>query len=149
MLTPTFLEESSYTDQPKRNSAKPDKYAIYNHCLVNHVKYGEKIHLPSGKYKYPHYIRFDHDYVDHRHHVFGVCKDTNGLPYRWTPEAAPFVGPRPSPLIADSDHFAPFTNTYHFKKEVDIALYAEDDPSLIADVDQHHALEEEEQVLAH
>jgi hypothetical protein len=56
MITPTFSEESSYTDQPERDAAKPEDYMIYNHCLENHVKYGEKIHLPSCDYKYPHYI---------------------------------------------------------------------------------------------
>jgi hypothetical protein len=149
MVTPTFSEESSYTNQPEHDTAKPDEYAIYDCCLENHVKYSEKIHLPSGEYKYPHYLHFDHDYVDHHHHVFGICKDTDGQPYGWTLEAAPFIGPQPSPLVANSDHFAPFTNAYHFKKEVDIALYAEDDPGLIADVDWHCALEEEECVLAH
>jgi hypothetical protein len=149
MVTPTFSEESSYTSQPERDAAKPDNYTIYNHHLENHVKYGEKIHLPSGKHKYPHYIHFDHDYVDHHHHVFSIQKDTDGQPYRWTLEAAPFVGPRPSPLITNSDHFTPFTYTYHFKKEVDIALYAVDNPGLIADVDRHRALEEEERQLTH
>jgi hypothetical protein len=71
------------------------------------------------------------------------------MPYGWTLEAAPFVGPRTSPLITDSDHFSPFTNSYHFKKEVDIALYAIDDPGLITDVDRHQALEEEERLIAH
>jgi hypothetical protein len=149
MVTPTFSEESSYTDQGDRDAAKPEDYAIYNRRLENHVKYGEKIHLPSGDYKYPHYIRFDHDYVDHCHHVFATRKDVDGMPYGWTLEAAPFIGPKPSPLITDSDHMTPFTNTYHFKKEVNIALYALDDPGLIADVDRHRALEEEERQIAH
>jgi hypothetical protein len=30
MVTPTFSEESSYTDQPGRNTAKPEDYMIYN-----------------------------------------------------------------------------------------------------------------------
>jgi hypothetical protein len=144
MVTPTFSEESSYMEQGERDAAKPDDYAIYNRRLENHVKYSEKIHLPSGEHKYPHYICFDHDYVDHRHHVFATRKDVEGTPYGWTLEAAPFMGPRPSPLITDSEHLTPFTNSYHFKKEVDIALYAIDDPGLIADVDRHRALEEEE-----
>jgi hypothetical protein len=71
------------------------------------------------------------------------------MPYGWTLEAAPFMGPRPSPLITNTEHYAPFTNAYHFKKEVDIALYAIDDPGLIADVHRHRALEEEERQLAH
>jgi hypothetical protein len=149
MVTPTFSEESSFTEQPKHDAAKPEDYAIYNRHLENHIKYGEKIHLPTGDYKYPHYIRFDHDYVDHRHHVFATHKDVEGMPYGWTLEAAPFMGPKPSPLVTDSDHLAPFTNAYHFKKEVDIALYTIDDPGLIADVDRHRALEEEERQLAH
>jgi hypothetical protein len=44
---------------------------------------------------------------------------------------------------------ATFTYAYHFKKEVDIVLYSLDDPGLIADVDRHCALEEEERQLAH
>jgi hypothetical protein len=149
MVTPTFSKESSFTDQPERDAAKPEDYIIYNQHLENHVKYGEKIHLPNGDYKHPHYIRFDHDYIDHHHHVFATCKDIEGMPYSWTLEAAPFMGPKPSPLTTDSDHLAPFTNAYHFKKEVDIALYAIDDPGLIADADRHRALEEEEWQLAH
>jgi hypothetical protein len=107
MVTPTFSEESSYTNQPKRDAAKPEDYMIYDRRLENHVKYGEKIHLPTGNYKYPHYIHFDHDYVDHRHHVFATHKDVEGMPYSWTLEATPFMGPKPSPLITDSDHLAP------------------------------------------
>jgi hypothetical protein len=149
MVTPTFSEESSFTNQPERDAVKPEGYAIYNWRLENHIKYSEKIHLPTGNYKYPHYIRFDHDYVDHHHHVFATHKDVEGMPYGWTSEAAPFMGPKPSPLTTDSNHLTPFTNAYHFKKEVDIALYAIDDPGLIADVNRHRALEEEERQLAH
>jgi hypothetical protein len=149
MVTPTFSEESSFTDQPEHDTAKPEDYMIYNQHLENHVKYSKKIHLPTGEYKYPHYIRFDHDYVDHCHHVFATREDVEGMPYGWTLEAAPFMRPKPSPLITDSGHLAPFTNAYHFKKEVDIALYAIDDPGLITDVDRHQVLEEEERQLAH
>jgi hypothetical protein len=148
MITPMFSEESSYSSQPMRDSAKPDNYMIYNHHLENHVKYGKKIHLPTSKYKYPHYIHFDHNYVNHCHHIFATRKDVEGIPYGWTLEAAPFIRPHPSPLIADSDHLSPFTYTYHFKKEVDIVLYTIDNSGLIADVDRHRALEEEHQ-LAH
>jgi hypothetical protein len=149
MVTPTFSEESSYTTQPERDAAKPDNYMIYDRRLENHIKYGEKIHLPTGDYKYPHYIRFNHDYVNHHHHIFTTHKDVEGMPYGWTLEATPFMGPKPSPLITNSDHLAPFTNAYHFKKEVDITLYAIDDPGLIADVNRHQVLEEEEWQLAH
>jgi hypothetical protein len=62
---------------------------IYKCHLENHVKYGEKIHLPTGDDKYPHYIHFNHDYVDHHHHVFTTYKDIEGMPYGWTLEAAP------------------------------------------------------------
>jgi hypothetical protein len=149
MVTPTFSEESKYTDQDARDAAKPQDYVIYNCHLENHVKYGKKIMMPSGEYKYPHYLCFDHDYVDHKHNVFGLRKDMDRQPYGWTLEAAPFMGPCPSPLIADSDNYAPFTNSYCFHKEVDIVLYAEDDPGLIADVNWHCTLKEEERQLAH
>ena len=63
--------------------------------------------------------------------------------------AAPFMGPRPSPLIADSMTLAPFTCNYPFYREVDIALYSIDDHGLIANVDMHRELEEQERHIAH
>jgi hypothetical protein len=118
MVTPTFSEESSYTDQPRRDAAKPEDYMIYNRRLENHVKYGEKIYLPTREYKYPHYIRFDHDYVDHHHHVFATRKDVEGMPYSWTLEATPFMGPQPSPLITDSEHLAPLQTLTTSKRKL-------------------------------
>jgi hypothetical protein len=92
-LTPTFSEESSYTAQPEHDAAKPYDDMIYDCHLENHVRYGKKIHLPTSDYKYPHYICFDHDYVDHHHHIFATRKGMEGMPYGWTLEAAPFMGP--------------------------------------------------------
>lgn len=59
------------------------------------------------------------------------------------------MGPRPSPLIANSMTLTPFTCNYPFHWEVDIALYAIDDHGLIADVNLHQELEEQEQLIAH
>ena len=63
--------------------------------------------------------------------------------------AAPFIGPRPSPLIADSMNLTPFTRNYPFYWEVNIALYSINDHGLIANVDMHRELEEQERLIAH
>ena len=63
--------------------------------------------------------------------------------------AAPFMGPCPSPLIANSMTLAPFTCNYPFYREVDIALYSIDNHGLIADVDMHRELEEQKRHIAH
>ena len=68
----------------------------------------------------------------------------DGIPYRWPLTAAPFMGPRPSPLITDSMNLAPFTRNYPFYQEVDVTLYSIDNHGLIADVDMHRELEEQE-----
>lgn len=122
---------------------------MYNRHLENHVKYGNKLTLEDGTQGYPHYIRFDHDYVDHHHYVHIHHHKLDGIPYGWPLMATPFMGPCPSPLIADSMNLAPFTHNYPFHWEVDITLYAIDDHGLITDVDVHRELEEQEHLIAH
>ena len=117
---------------------------MYNHCLENHIKYSEKLTLEDGAQGYPHYIQFNHDYVNHCHYMHACRHNLDGIPYGWPLTTAPFMGPHPSPLIADSMNLAPFTCNYPFYLEVDIALYAIDDHSLIANIDMHWELEEEE-----
>ena len=89
------------------------------------------------------------NYVDHHHYVHAHRQGLDGIPYGWPLTAAPFMGPHPSPLIADSMNLAPFTRNYPFYQEVDIALYAIDNHRLTANIDMHRELEEEEQLLAH
>ena len=75
--------------------------------------------------------------------------DDDTVPYGWPLQAAPFEGPRVSPDIADVNNLTPFTIDYPYAPEVDIALYAIDNMGLIADVDVHRALSEEERQLIH
>ena len=113
-VTPTLTDESTYKEHKQRVANKPAGFAMYNRRLENHVKYGEKLTLENGTQAYPHYIRFDHDYVNHRHYVHTRNMNLDGIPYGWPLTAAPFMGPRPSPLIADSMNLAPFTRNYPF-----------------------------------
>ena len=113
-VTPTLTKESTYKEHEQWVANKPARFIMYNRQLENHVKYGEKLTFKDGTQAYPHYIWFDHDYVDHRHYVHAHTMNLDGLPYGWPLTAAPFMGPRPSPLIANSMNLAPFTCTYPF-----------------------------------
>lgn len=148
-VTPTLTDESTYKEHEQQVINKPEGFAMYNCRLENHVKYSEKVTLEDRTQGYPHYIQFDHDYVNHHHYVHAHRMNLNGIPYRWPLTAAPFMGPHPSLLIADSMNLAPFTHNYPFYQEVDIALYFIDDHDLIANVDVHWELEGQERLIAH
>ena len=148
-VTPTLMDKSTYEEHEQRVINKPAGFTMYNRRLKNHVKYGKKVTLEDGTQGYPHYIQFDHDYVNHHHYVHTCCMNLDGIPYGWPLTAAPFMGPRPSPLIADSMNLAPFTSNYPFYREVDIALYSIDNHGLITNISIHQKLEEQERLIAH
>ena len=110
---------------------------MYNRRLENHIKYGNKLTLEDGTQGYPHYIRFNHDYVNHHHYIHVCHHNLDGIPYGWPLMATPFMGPHPSPLITNSINLTTFTRNYLFHQEVDIALSAIDNHSLITDVNVH------------
>ena len=128
---------------------KLEGFIMYNCWLENHIKYSEKLTLKDGPQGYPHHIWFDHDYIDHHHYIHACQHNLDSIPYGWPLTTIPFMGPCPSPLIANSMNLTPFTCTYPFFQEVNIALYTINDHSLITDVDMHQELEEEERQIAH
>ena len=148
-VTPMLTDKSTYSQHERCIADKPEGFVMYNCRLENHVKYGNKLTLEDGTQGYPHYIQFDHDYIDHHDYIHTCHHGLDGIPYGWPLTTAPFMGTCPSPLIADSMNLTPFTRNYPFYREVNIALYAIDDHGLIANVDMHQELEEEEQLLAH
>ena len=148
-VTPTLTDKSTYKEHELWVANKPEGFIMYYRRLENHVKYGDKLTLKNRSQGYPHYIRFNHDYVNHHHYIHTRRLGLDSIPYRWPLTAAPFMGPRPSPLIADSMNLAPFTRNYPFYREVDIALYSINNHGLITDVDVHWELEEQEQLLTH
>ena len=54
------------------------------------------------------------------------------------------MGPRPSSHLINSHNLTPFTQHYPFAQEGNIALYGIDDMGLMADIDRHCILEDEE-----
>ena len=141
-VTPTLTNKSTYGEHEQHVANKPAGFVMYNRRLENHVKYGKKLTLKDGTQAYPHYIWFNHDYVDHRHYIHACNMNLDGIPYRWPLTAAPFMGPHPSPLITDSMNLAPFTRNYPFYQEVDVTLYSIDNHGLIADIDMCYVLVE-------
>ena len=113
-VTPTLTNKSTYSQHEWHVADKPEGFIMYNQRLENHIKYGDKLTLEDGTQGYPHYIRFDHDYVDHCHYVHTCRHSLDGTPYRWPPTATPFMGPHPSPLITNSMNLTPFTCNYPF-----------------------------------
>ena len=132
---------------PESSFDPPDGYTIYDHTIANHVNYGAKIRLPDDRQVWPHYIHFDHDFVDHKHYVMGrrdktsLYTDTVG----WTLEAAPFVGP--ALAYPDNTNLKPFAFAHSSSDAIDLALGALDDPGLLVDVDRHRTLLAKEAAL--
>ena len=148
-VTPMLTDKSTYSQHKQHVADKPEGFIMYNCQLENNIKYGEKLTLEDRAQGYPHYIQFNHDYVDHCHYVHAHHHNLDSIPYGWPLMATPFMGPHPFPLISSSMNLAPFTHTYPFHREVNITLYAINDHGLIANVNVHQELEEEERWIAH
>ena len=142
--SPTFTELSepcevlvNRTLHPESSFDPPDGYAIYDRTIANHINYGAKIRLSDDRQVWPHYIHFDHDFVDHKHYIMGRYDET-GLHTNtvgWTLEAAPFVGP--ALAYPNNTSLKPFAFAHSCSDAIDLALGALDDPGLLADVDRH------------
>ena len=146
----THSDHGSDTDAEAIVDNIPDGFVLYNQGLANHVRYGRTINPNNGRDPlHPHYLKFNFDYVDHRHYVHARRYDDDTVPYGWPLQAAPFEGPRVSPEVADVNNHTPFTIDYPYAPEVNITLYAIDDMGLTTDVDVHRALAEEERLAIH
>lgn len=150
LVSHTHSEHGSDTDAGAIIDNVPEGFVLYNRGLANHVRYGCTINPNDGRDPlHPHYLKFNFDYVDHRHYVHAHQFNDNEVPYGWPLQAAPFEEPCVSPEVVDINNHTPFTVDYPYTPEVDIALYAIDDMELTADVDIHQALAEEERQLIH
>ena len=156
--SPSIYHSSSgdeRTEPMRRIRDPPENYVVLNHRFPNHRLYAEKVRLPNGLWRYPHYIRFSHDYNTHQHYVLGKCSgdDPNVSPYGWPLYAAPFTGPLPPAPVEDTD-LSIFNPDTTMSLAVDIALHGLDDRGIVGDVDhfrdlatQHKALKEEQHKL--
>jgi hypothetical protein len=55
---------SHYTEFP------PGGYTPFDQCIKNHACYGEKINIGNGRWYFPHFIHFAHNYNKHKHYVY-------------------------------------------------------------------------------
>ena len=139
--SPTFTELSKPCEvlvnralHPESPFDPPDGYTIYDCTIANHVNYGAKICLPDDRQVWPHYIHFDHNFVDHKHYVMGR-RDKTGLftdTVGWTLEVAPFVGP--ALAYPYNTNLEPFAFAHGGSDTIDLALGALDDLGLFQDL---------------
>ena len=152
--SPTFTELSEpcavLADQvlhPEAHITPPQDFDIYNRSIANHVTYGEKIHLPNKRWVWPHYIHFDHDFVEHKHYVMAQ-RDETGQHMNtvgWLLEAALFMGP--APQFPNNQDLLPFSFTHNDSHAIDLSLGKLDDPRPLTDIDRHCRLIAEEATL--
>ena len=118
----------------------PQGFTIFDRSIPDHHRYGRKIHTPEGLWRYPHYIKFVIDPVQHHHFVFGARDDINHARthYGWSLHARAFTGPQvdgdhtvdPEVLIGDDEQ----------QLRVDLALKELEDRGVAADVDLYRHL---------
>ena len=121
-------------------SSPNDNDVYYDHTVANHVLYREKIQINPGVWRFPHYIRFEHNFDNHRHYVIGQIDvlQPGGGSYSWPLEAAPFTGP--APQAPDNTNLSLFTITHPDALLVNEGLTDLDNPGITTDVDRHHTL---------
>ena len=114
--SPTFTELSEPCEilvnqslHPESSFDPPNRYTIYDRCIANHVNYGAKICLTDNRQVWPHYIHFDHDFMDHKHYAKRQCDETGQHTgtVGWTLKVAPFIGPAPD--SPDNTNLTSFT----------------------------------------
>ena len=132
---------------PGEGIKPPAGFEVYDRTIANHVTYGDQIRIPVRGQVWPHYIHFDHDFVEHKHYVMGWRDETGqhtGM-VGWDLEAAPFMGPPPQ--FPDNHDLFPFSFTHDNVHAIDLSLGELNDPGLLADVDRHCGLIAEEATL--
>lgn len=120
--------------------ATPHGFMLNNCTKINHICYSKKIRIPHcPDVVYPHYIKFNFNFECHEHYAFGLRDETGHADtHGWPLHAATFKGPSPkAPINGD---LYPFHHNYPTPLTVDIALFALDDPGIMADIDHYHTL---------
>ena len=124
-------------------TGRTGEFYRFNEGILNHSLYGQRIHLPNHVYELPQYIRFVHNFMEHKHFVYATHElgqsDPNCLidtPYGWNLEAAIFPGA--SRKEVDDDNLTDLLDE-DLITPISAALYTINDPGLTADVDHLRA----------
>ena len=116
-----------------RDLATPAGFSMFDRTDPNHHRYGQKIDMPDGTSRWPHYIQFIVDTDSHNHYVYTTRDDLRRAKYGWVLEAAPFIGCT-SPGVNESDlQILLGSEDQHLG--VDIALNTINDKGVTADTD--------------
>ena len=128
-----------------RDFSTPEGFSMFNRTHPNHHNYGQKIEMPDGTHRWPHYIQFVVDTTTHSHYVYATRDDLCRVKYGWALEAAPFIGCT-APEV-DETNLQPLLGTEDQRLGVDIALNTINDKGVTADTDRLRELALEDQVL--
>ena len=58
-----------------RDFSTPEGFNMFNRTIPNHHNYGQKIEMPDGTQRWPHYIQFVVDTTTHAHYVYATRDD--------------------------------------------------------------------------
>ena len=109
-------------------------FSMFDRTDPNHHCYGQKIDMPDGTSRWPHYIQFIVDTNSHNHYVYATRDDLRRAKYGWVLEAAPFIGCM-SPGVDESD-LQVLLGSEDQRLGVDIALNTINDKGVTADTDR-------------
>ena len=72
-----------------RDYSTLEGFVIFDRTIPDHHCYGRKFVTPDGTLRYPHYIKFTIDHVNHHHYVYGARDDINNActTYGWPLQA--------------------------------------------------------------
>ena len=128
-----------------RDLSTPEGFSMFKRTIPNHHNYGQKIEMPDGTQRWPHYIQFVVDTTTHNHYVYATRDDLRRVKYGWVLEAAPFIGCT-APEVNETN-FQPLLGSEDQRLGVDIALNTINDKGVTADTDRLRELALEDMVL--
>ena len=128
-----------------RDLSTPQGFSMFVRAIPNHHNYGQKIEMPDGTHRWPHYIQFVVDTTTHNHYMYATRDDLHRVKYGWVLEAAPFIGCT-APDVNETN-LQLLLGSEDQQLGVDIALNTINDKGVTADTDRLRELALEDMVL--
>ena len=128
-----------------RDFSTPEGFSMFKRTIPNHHNYSQKIEMPDGTQRWPHYIQFIVDTTTHNHYVYATRDNLRQVKYGWVLEAAPFIGCT-APEV-DETNLQPLLGSEDQRLGVDIVLNTINDKGVTADTDRLRELALEDVVL--
>ena len=128
-----------------RDFSTPEGFSMFKRTIPNHHNYSQKIEMPDGTQRWPHYIQFVVDTTTHNHYVYATRDNLRRVKYGWVLEAAPFIGCTVPEV--DETNLQPLLGSEDQRLGVDIALNTINNKGVTADTDRLRELALEDMVL--